>query len=300
MSRISLKERIKQGPLFLDGAMGTQLFSRGVEQSGCIDYANIQVPEIVRAVHIEYFNAGSDAVLTNTFGANKFALGLHGLSDKAEQINIAGAKLAREAGGNDKYVLGDIGPSGQFLPPLGSLSPDELRLGYVQQANALAKGGVDGFILETFTALDEIEIAIEAVKSAAGQLPVFASMSFDSAGGNFRTMMGVDVESALTKILSIGVDAIGFNCGRIPLDGYVCLAGKYADTLKAANADVVLFAEPNAGLPEIADDKTIYKVTPQEFASVVKKIHTLGFNILGGCCGTTPSHIKAWADCFKK
>lgn len=291
MTRINLKEKIKLGRFVLDGAMGTELFARGIAQGSCIDYANIQSPEIVCAVHKDYFNAGSDAVLTNTFGANKFALGLHGLAEKVKEINLAAAKLARKAAGDEKYVLGDIGPSGQFLPPLGTLSPDELRDGFILQAKTLIDGGVDGLILETFTALDEIEIAIEAAKKAAGQLPVFASMAFDLAGDDFRTMMGIDVKSALTKILSLGVDAVGFNCGRVSLDDYIRLAQKYADIVKSAGAKVALLAEPNAGLPELVNDKTVYKVTPQAFAEAVEKIHKIGFNILGGCCGTTPAHI---------
>ncbi len=300
MSKIELKKRIRKGVLVLDGAMGTELFVRGLEAGKCNDYANIESADTVRAVHSDYFSAGSDAVLTNTFGANKFALGLHGLSDKVEQINTAAAKIARGAAGQDKYVLGDIGPSGQFLPPLGTVTPDELKAAFAQQAKALVAGGVDGLIIETMTALDEIEIAIEAAKSAAGRLPVFASISFDSAGGNFRTMMGVDVESALAKILQLGVDAVGFNCGKVSLDDYVNLAEKYASIVTSSGGDVALLAEPNAGLPEVVDGETVYKVTPEAFAEAVEKIHAAGFNIIGGCCGTTPSHIKALSARLKK
>jgi 5-methyltetrahydrofolate--homocysteine methyltransferase len=279
--------------------MGTELFARGLEAGKCNDYANVESADIVRAVHIDYFKAGSDAVLTNTFGANKFALGLHGLSDKVEQINTAAARIAREAAGEEKYVLGDIGPSGQFLPPLGTVTADELKEAFTEQANALVDGGVDGLIIETFTALDEIEIAIEAARSAAGQLPVFASMSFDSAGGNFRTMMGVDVESAVTKIISLGVDAVGFNCGKNSLDDYLSLAEKYASIIKSSGSDIALLAEPNAGLPEVVDGRTVYKVTPEAFAEVVEKIRAAGFNIIGGCCGTGPAHILALAKRLK-
>jgi 5-methyltetrahydrofolate--homocysteine methyltransferase len=295
-----LKKRIKEGVLVLDGAMGTELFARGLEAGKCNDYANIESADIVRTVHSDYFEAGSDAVLTNTFGANKFALGLHGLSDKVEQINTAAAKIAREAAGEDRYVLGDIGPSGQFLPPLGTVTADELKAAFAEQAKALVAGGVDGLIIETFTALDEIELAIEAAKSVAGQLSVFASMSFDPAGGDFRTMMGVDVASAVTKIISLGVDAAGFNCGKNSLDDYLGLAKEYTSIVKSSGSDVALLAEPNAGLPEVVDEKTVYKVTPEAFSETAEKIHAAGFNILGGCCGTTPAHIKAMAAHLKK
>ncbi|MGD9110341.1 MAG: homocysteine S-methyltransferase family protein [Phycisphaerales bacterium] len=300
MSRSDLKKRIKEGVLVLDGAMGTELFARGLEAGKCNDYANIESADIVRTVHSDYFEAGSDAVLTNTFGANKFALGLHGLSDKVEQINTAAAKIAREAAGEDRYVLGDIGPSGQFLPPLGTVTADELKAAFAEQAKALVAGGVDGLIIETFTALDEIELAIEAAKSVAGQLSVFASMSFDPAGGDFRTMMGVDVASAVTKIISLGVDAAGFNCGKNSLDDYLGLAKEYTSIVKSSGSDVALLAEPNAGLPEVVDEKTVYKVTPEAFSETAEKIHAAGFNILGGCCGTTPAHIKAMAAHLKK
>lgn len=300
MSRSDLKRRIREGVLVLDGAMGTELFTRGLEAGKCNDYANIESADIVRTVHSDYFEAGSDAVLTNTFGANKFALGLHGLSDKVEQINTAAAKIAREAAGEDRYVLGDIGPSGQFLPPLGTVTADELKAAFAEQAKALVAGGVDGLIIETFTALDEIELAIEAAKSVAGQLPVFASMSFDSAGGDFRTMMGVDVASAVTKIISLGVDAVGFNCGKNSLDDYLGLAKEYASIVKSSGKDIVLLAEPNAGLPEVIDGKTVYKVAPEAFAEVVEKIHAADFNIIGGCCGTTPAHIKTMVAHLKK
>jgi len=168
MSRMSLKERISGGIFLLDGAMGTQLIARGIEVGKCNDYLNVESPDVVSDIHRSYFKAGSDAVLTNTFGANKYALGRHRLAEEAAKINSAGARIARKAGGEEKYVLGDIGPSGDFLEPLGSLKPEELKEAFARQAKALLDGGVDGFIIETMTALDEVTIAIEAVKSVGG------------------------------------------------------------------------------------------------------------------------------------
>ncbi len=151
-------------------------------------------------------------------------------------------------------MLGDIGPSGDFLEPLGSLKPDQLKAAFAQQAKALLDGGVDGFIIETMTALDEMTIAIEAVKSVGGDLPVFASMAFDKAGGGFRTMMGVDVKSAVSKIVSLDVDAVGFNCGTASLDEYVELAEKFVSEIMALKKNrVAIFAEPNAGKPELVE-----------------------------------------------
>ena len=299
MPRMSLKERISGGIFLLDGAMGTQLIARGIEVGKCNDYLNVESPDVVSDIHRSYFEAGSDAVLTNTFGANKYALGRHRLEDEAAKINSAGAQIARRAAGEEKYVLGDIGPSGDFLEPLGSLKPEELKEAFARQAKALLDGGVDGFIIETMTALEEVAVAIEAVKSVSGGVPVLASMSFDRAGDDFKTMMGVDVEAAVAKIVSSGVDAVGFNCGTVSLDEYVELAEKFVSAVQALSADVIVYAEPNAGKPELVEDQAVYKVSPEDFAAAVEKIHSRGVSIIGGCCGTSPAHIRATAEKLK-
>ena len=295
MAKMSLRERIKQGLFLLDGAMGTQLIARGIEVGKCSDYLNVELPDVVSDIHRSYFEVGSDAVITNTFGANKYALGRHGLAEEASKINSAGAQIARRAAGEEKYVLGDIGPSGDFLEPLGSLKPEDLKEAFARQAKALLDGGVDGFIIETMTALEEVAVAIEAVKSVGGGVPVLASMSFDRAGDDFKTMMGVDVEAAVAKIVSSGVDAVGFNCGTVSLDEYIELAEKFVSAVRALSGDVVVYAEPNAGKPELVEDQAVYKVSPEDFAAAAEKIHSAGVNIIGGCCGTGPGHIKAVA-----
>jgi len=292
MGRISLTEKINSGVFVLDGAMGTELIARGVEVGVCSDYLNIASPDIVLDIHRVYLDAGADAVVTNTFGANKFALARHKLGEKVEEINTAAAKIARQAAGEDRYVLGDIGPSGDFLEPLGTLEPDDLKAAFVEQAKGLLAGGIDGFIIETMTAIDEMTIAIEAVRLVNGDLPVFASMAFDRAGDDFRTMMGVDVESAVSKTVALGVDVVGFNCGRVPLDDYVPLAEKFVSAVKDSGKDAAVLAEPNAGLPELVEGRAVYKVTADDFAAVAEKIHLLGVNIIGGCCGTGPEHIN--------
>ncbi len=300
MARAKLKDAISSSLVILDGAMGTQLFARGVEAGVCNDYLNIRSPELVKAVHADYIKAGSDAILTNTFGANKFALTRHGHGRQVEQINAAAAKLARKVAGDDHYVLGDIGPTGDFLEPLGQLKPKEVKEAFSVQAKTLVDAGVDAMIVESMTALDEIKLAVEAAKDAAGELPVFASMSFETAGSDFKTMMGVDVKSFVSAVVGLGVDAVGFNCGKMSLDSYVGLAGLFAVQLKSMDSDVKLLAEPNAGIPEIIDGKTVYKVTPQKFAAAVAKIRDAGFTILGGCCGTGPRYIKAITRILRK
>jgi len=299
MGRTSLRKRIKGKVFLLDGAMGTELIARGVEAGKCNDYLNIESADIVLDIHQAYFRAGSDAVLTNTFGANRCALARHGFSKMVEEINVAGGQIARQAAGEERYVLGDIGPSGDFLEPLGSLKAADLRDAFGQQAASLLKGGVDGFIIETITALEEAMIAVEAVNSVC-ELPVFVSLAFDSAGDDFRTMMGVDVEGAVSRIISMGVDAIGFNCGRVSLGSYAKLAAKFVSAIKALGQRVVVLAEPNAGLPELIGDKAVYNVSPRDFAAAAEKIHLAGVNIIGGCCGTEPAHIEAVARKLKK
>jgi 5-methyltetrahydrofolate--homocysteine methyltransferase len=292
MSRQSLADRIADGLLILDGAMGTQLMTNGIQPGQCNDYLNIDNPEVIARIHSAYFEAGSDAVLTNTFGANKFTLSRHGYTEIAEKINFAGAQNGRKAAGDDKYVIGDIGPTGDFLKPLGTLDANGLRAAFAQQAKGLADGGVDGFVVETLTALDEAVIAVEAVKSVS-DLPIFVSFAYGPGGESYKTMMGVDVDSVVSQIVPLGVSAVGFNCGTIPMAGYVKLTENYARLL--ADSDTVIIAEPNAGLPELVDGETVYRLEPGVYAEFADKIVDAGATIIGGCCGTTPEHIKALA-----
>lgn len=294
MTKTNLKKRIKEGLFLLDGAMGTQLIARGIEVGTCNDYLNIDSPNTIFDIHLSYIKAGSDAVITNTFGANEYALTRHSLDEEAVEINTAAVQIARRAAGPQKYVLGNIGPSGNFLQPLGTLTAAELKKAFAAQAKALLAGGVDGFIIETMTALDEISVAIEAVKAVC-DLPLFASMAFDRAADGFRTMMGVDVDTAVAKIISLEVDAVGFNCGTLSLDEYVELAGRYVSELKDAGKETAIFAEPNAGKPELVDGRAVYKVLPEQFVAAAEKIYSAGINIIGGCCGTAPAHIEALA-----
>jgi 5-methyltetrahydrofolate--homocysteine methyltransferase len=256
---------------------------------------NLESPGTIMRIHKAFLEAGADAVLTNTFGGNGFSLARHRLENRVRDINIAGAQLARKAAGSAKYVLGDIGPSGDFLEPVGSLKPNQLSSVFADQAESLLAGSVDGFIIETMSAVEEEVLAVQAVKSTAPGLPVLASMSFDKRGPDFKTMMGVDVKTAVSALVSAGADAVGFNCGTTTLDEYVELAKRYVAAAKAANPKVLVFAEPNAGQPQLVDGKAVYKVTPDEFASAAEKIFAAGVTIIGGCCGTGPEHISALA-----
>ena len=288
MTRIALKDRLQQGVFFIDGAMGTQLIEAGAPVGCCNDYLNIESPEIVRAVHQKYLDVGVDAVITNTFGANGVILKRHEYGGKAREINLAAATLARQIAGDDKYVLGDIGPCGDFLEPLGMVKPDELRADFANQAAGLLAGGVDGFIIETMTALDEIKIAIQAVQAVSDR-SILASLAYDPAGDAFRTMMGVSPAQAVEQLACTGIAALGFNCGTLDMPGYVELAKAYAQALQGTG--VLLLAEPNAGRPELEGDKAVYKLSPDAYAEAMEQIKNAGAAILGGCCGTTPAHL---------
>ena len=296
MASLKLRDRVKQGLFVLDGAMGTQLMAAGVETGKCNDYLNISSAEVVSGIHAAYFQAGSDGVIANTFGANRYVLARHGHQDKVKEINSAAAEIAVKTAGEGKYVLGDVGPCGDFLEPVGAVKPDELKAAFTEQAKALVDGGVDGFIIETMTALDEAAIAVEAIRSVS-DLPVFASLAYDSAGQAFKTMMGISPGDVVEKLSGCGVDAIGFNCGTLNMEQYIQLTEIYAAAL--AGTDILLLAEPNAGRPELIDGRAVYNLSPEEFAEAAEKIYAAGAVIIGGCCGTSPAHIKALAEKLK-
>lgn len=297
MAKTLLTERLGEGIFFLDGAMGTQLFSRGVDTSAGSEYLSISNPEPIKDIHAAYLQAGSDGIITNTFGANSISLKRHGHADETEEINFHAAANAAEAvqkyclqNNGEKYVIGGLGPCGDFLEPLGMVKPADLKSSFQRQLEGLLRGGVDGFIIETMTAVDEAAVAVEAVKSVTS-LPVFSSFAFDPAGGQFKTMMGADVEQIIKTIIPLGVDAIGFNCGTVNMDEYTALAETFASLLEGQS--VLLLAEPNAGKPELVEGRAKFSLTPQDYANAGKEIQTAGAKIMGGCCGTSPEHITA-------
>lgn len=290
MTRIALKDRFEQGVFFLDGAMGTQLIEAGAPAGCCNEFLCIETPQIIETVHRDYLDAGVDAVITNTFGANSFVLKRHGHEKEAYAVNLAAAKLARDVAGSDLYVLGGFGPCGDFLQPLGTIKEDELKAVFAKQAEGLFKGGIDGFIIETMTALDEIKVAIEAIQSVS-DLPILVSLAYDPTGGSIHTMMGVSPLQAAEQLAPLGIVALGFNCGTLDMDGYVILAEQYAQALDGTG--VLLLAEPNAGRPVLEGDKAVYKLSPDVYAAALEQMKDAGACILGGCCGTTPAHLAA-------
>ncbi|MBN1817568.1 MAG: homocysteine S-methyltransferase family protein [Sedimentisphaerales bacterium] len=294
--RKSLPERLKQDVFFLDGAMGTQLMAAGVEPGACNEYINLLSPEMVIEIHRRYLEAGCDGIITNTFGANAVALKRHGHEKEAYEINKAGALAGRQAAGPDRYVLGDVGPTGDFLKPLGTLEPLQLKDAFAEQVRGLVDGGVDGIIIETMTAVDELCIAIQTARLTT-DLPMLASLAFDPAKEGFRTMMGIDPAGVVAQTRELGLTAIGFNCGTLTMDQYIRLAETYSAALEDTN--MLLLAEPNAGKPELIDAKAVYKLSPEEYAAAAKQIFDAGAGLLGGCCGTTPEHIKAMVKAIR-
>lgn len=287
-----LRERLRTG-LVLDGAMGTQLMLAGMPKGASSEAWGLENPEAVREIHRRYLRAGCQAITTNTFGGSSIALQRHGLQNHAWELNRDSAQLARDAVGSEfAFVLGDIGPTGEFIEPYGDLEPDLAYASFAAQAEALLAGGVDGLIVETMTCAIELSLAVRAAKSVC-QGPVIATFAFehDSQRG-FHTMMGSSVREAMERAIEAGADAVGANCGTsLDLDAYTALARELA--AEAKGTPVAL--QPNAGTPELRGETLTYVVTPEEMARFAPRWIEAGVTVLGGCCGTTPAHLAAMA-----
>ncbi len=291
-----LLEVLKSRVLLGDGAMGTQLQAAGLASGGCGEAWNVDEPEKVKTIQRRYADAGSDCLITNTFGGSRISLARHGKDGRAAALNEAAARLAREVMGPDRWVLGDIGPFGDILAPLGEGDPAEVEAAFLEQAQALLRGGADALIVETQTALEELEVGIRAAKRAieeagkTGAVAVIGSMAYDKMkAGLPRTMMGVDPTTASAKMIALGVDIIACNCGtNLAHDDYLAIVA----ACREAAPDHFLMAQPNAGQPEVTDGGIIYHETPEAMAQGVRALVEAGANIVGGCCGTTPEHIR--------
>ncbi len=286
----AFSRRLAEGPLLCDGAMGTVLYARGVSLDACFDVLNLNTPAVVQSVHADYVAAGADCLETNTFGANRFKLAVHGLEARAREINRAGVRVARdvrEATGRDVYVLGSIGPLGKYLLPLGTVSADEARDAFREQAEALLEGGVDGFVAETFSDLREIALAVEAVR-AVTDLPLVAQMAFTDEGVTFT---GHSPEEVARHLRALGVDAFGANCSVGSSVLYDVL-----ERMAPEAGGVPLSIQPNAGLPSRIGERLIYLSSPAYMAEYAGRMVEAGARIVGGCCGTTPAHIAAMRE----
>ena len=271
----------------VDGGTGTLLMSMGLLFGDPPETWNVLPEKIdkVRSVYRDYLNAGSQIILTNTFGGSPFRLKMHNLQDRTFELNQAGAALAREEAGDAAVVAGDIGPSGEIFEPMGSLKYDEAVDGFRRQAEGLVAGGVDCFWIETMSDLKEVQAAIEGARLAAPDLPVVATMTFDTRG---FTMMGVSPADAISALAELNVAAIGGNCGNGPDELEAVI---YAMSL--VGAGIPLVAKSNAGMPVVVDGKAMYNATPEIMAECARRMRAFGATIIGGCCGSTPAHIEA-------
>jgi len=267
----------------IDGAMGTMLYAKGAFLNVCYDELCLKAPELVRDIHRDYVKAGAELLETNTFGANPLKLAQYGLADETEAINAAAARLARDAGRDRVAVLGAIGPLGVRVEPFGELGIDEAEAAFARQVDGLLQGGVDGFCLETFADVHEIEAAVKAVR-ARSDLPIIAQMTVGTDG---RTAYGSDAETWGPMLAAMGVDVVGVNCSVGPA-GILEVVEQLAKVVK-----LPLAAQPNAGLPRDVGDRKIYMASPEYLGTYAKRLAEAGATFVGGCCGTTPEHIRA-------
>ncbi len=283
MKRKEFLKELEKRVILFDGAMGTMLYNRGVFINQCFDNVNLSNPRLVKEIHTGYANAGADVLQTNTFGANRFKLSKHGLSDSLEAINYQGAKLAREVAGEQLYVAGSIGPLGVKIEPWGKLSREEAREAFREQAEALLNGGVDLFVLETFSDLGEIEQAIRAVRELC-DLPIVAEMTIDESG---NSLYGTSTEVYTYQLDKWGADVVGLNCSVGPPPMMDALEKMVHVTRKP------IVIQPNAGNPRVVEERNMYLASPEFMGEYAMRFIKAGARLVGGCCGTTPEYIKA-------
>ena len=282
-------EELQKRVFILDGAMGTELQKRGVSKRDCPDYLSIKEPELIVQIHREYVNAGADIIETNTFGANRIKLSSYGLQDMTREINIASARIAREVAGNKVLVAGSMGPLGKLIIPLGELDFEDVYEAFREQAMALEEGGVDFLLIETMIDVQEARIGVMAAKENTN-LPVACSMTYTD---EMRTVSGSDPFTATTILDAAGADIIGSNCG----EGFQWYDEIISEIKRATDKPIIIY--PNAGIPIMREGGSVFPATPEEFLGRAKRYISMGVSIMGGCCGTTPEHIRLLSESFK-
>lgn len=280
----TIRQLISQGPIITDGGWGTQLQARGLSSGECPDLWNLTHPADVEAVARAYVEAGSQIILTNTFGANRFRLEPHSAAHRVAEINRRGVEISRKAAQGRAKVFASLGPSGKMLMA-GDVAEKELRSAFDEQARALVEAGADAIVVETMSDLAEAKLGIQAVQATG--LPVVACLVFDSGKDKDRTMMGMTPEQAAHELSDAGVDVLGANCGQ-GIEGYV----KVCQRMRAATG-LPIWIKANAGLPIVANGVISYPTSPEDFAAQAPALINAGANFVGGCCGTNPEFIRA-------
>ena len=287
-----LHDAIRERPLLGDGAMGTQLMLAGLEQGNCGEAWNLNHPDRVLAIQRRYVEAGSDCLLTNTFGGSRIMLNRHSQADHVPEVNRAGVEIARQAFGHrDGYVIGDIGPFGGLLQPFGDFTESQVRSAFEEQAGALVEAGADAVIIETQTSLEELLLGIRAAQTA-GAPCIIGSMAYDVTldGSTFRTMMGVEPERAAAFMEEHGAHIVALNCGtRMDMDRALTAVERYK-----AVTSLPVMVQPNAGQPHLVNMKVVYDETPEQMVQGLLPLLNAGANLVGACCGSTPDHIRAF------
>jgi 5-methyltetrahydrofolate--homocysteine methyltransferase len=288
----SLLDALRARPLLADGAMGTQLMIAGLEQGNCGEAWNLEHRDRVLGIQRRYAEAGSDCILTNTFGGSRIMLGRHGYADDAATINAAAVSIAHEAfGGREGWVIGDIGPFGGLMEPYGDIPETAVREAFDEQAEALVAAGADAIIIETQTSLEELQLGLEAAKKA-GAACVIGSMAYDVTrdGSTFRTMMGIDPERAAEFMAAHGADIVALNCGT----GMDMIRARDAVQRYRSVTGLPIMVQPNAGQPKLVTMKVVYDEAPEHMVAGVVPLLDAGARIIGACCGSTPEHIRAF------
>jgi 5-methyltetrahydrofolate--homocysteine methyltransferase len=271
-----------------DGAMGTMLQSAGLDDGGAPELWNVERADEIESILTSYADAGAQLLTTNTFGGSRPRLQMHGLEDRVHELNKAAAEIARRVADAhvDVFVMGDVGPSGELLEPMGTLTPESAQELFAEQIEGLVAGGVDAIVIETMSDLAEVRAAVDAARQVAPELPIFATLSFDT---NLHTMMGVSPEQAVVELSSIGADVVGANCGR-GFEEMTTIAQKMAE---ARPEGTLLFMQSNAGLPELVGADFIYNGTPEGMAELAAALKDMGVDVVGSCCGSTAEHTAA-------
>lgn len=289
MNRQAFRDLLNKGILLFDGGMGTQVQEKGLGVGEAPETWNIEHPDWIGEIHAAYVDEGAQAVTTNSFGGSGLKLEKSGWGDRVYQVNMQAAAVAKAAVKGKALVAGSVGPTGEFLQPLGTIEPDEMKEGFRVQIKGLLDGGADLIIIETMTDLDEAKLAISAAREL-GDFPIIGSMTFNPVKQGYRTMMGVDIPAAAAGMIDAGADVVGSNCGN-GIEDFIGLVQEMRTV-----TDLPILAEANAGMPELVDGKTVFQESPEMMASHLSSLIEAGAGLVGGCCGTTPNHIRHFSD----